>query len=245
MSSQTATTTLRQLLTMTAGLDADVGGGPSGVSPSSDHLVDDILKEGVVNHPGRFAYSSASSHLLSAILRQATGRSTLDYARAKLLDPLGIDTTAAAEPVMVEANFPLYEKARFAWPVDKQGIHYGAGLLKIRPQDMARLGQLYLDQGRRNGRQIVPESWVAAATKGQVPASGGFGGEQYGYQWWVTTAGDHPAFAAVGAGGQLLEVVPDRSLVVVFTTQDPTGQGRVSPSAYQVIVSASIVPTLG
>ncbi|MFN8029077.1 MAG: serine hydrolase [Dermatophilaceae bacterium] len=245
MSSQVATITLRQLLTMTAGLDADLNGSPSGVSASSDHLVDDILKEGVVNHPGRFAYSSASSHLLSAILQQATGRSTLDYARAKLFGPLGIDTTDAAEPVMVDANLPAYQKARFAWPVDQQGVNYGGGLLKIRPQDMARLGQVYLDNGRWNGQQVVPESWVRAATKGQVPASEGFGGEQYGYQWWVTTAGGHPAYAAVGIGGQLLEVVPDRSLVVVFTTQDdPSGPGPVSPSAYQVIVSASIVPAL-
>ena len=246
MSSQVATTTLRQLLTMTAGLDADVDGNPSGVSVSSDRLVDDILKEGVVNHPGRFAYSSASSHLLSAILAQATGRSTLDYARAKLFDPLGIDTAGAAAPVMVEANLPAYQKARFAWPVDNQGVNFGGGLLKIRPQDMARLGQVYLDNGRWNGRQVVPESWVRAATKAQVPASGGFGGDQYGYQWWVTTAGGHPAYAAVGVGGQLLEVVPDRSLVVVFTTQDdPSGPGRVSASAYQVIVSASIIPALG
>jgi CubicO group peptidase (beta-lactamase class C family) len=245
MSAEVASTTVRQLLTMTAGLDADVAGRPSGVSPSADHFVDDILREGVVNHPRRFAYSSASSHLLSAILAQATGRSDLDYARAKLFGPLGVNTEGAAQPVMVDANIPAYERARYVWPMDHQGVNAGGWGLKIRPQDLARLGQVYCHE-ESNGQQVVPESWTRAATTDQVAAAGGFGGEHSGYQWWATTAGGHPAFGAVESANQLLERVPDRSVVVVFTSPyDPSGPGLASASAYQVMVSASVVPALG
>ena len=115
----------------------------------------------------------------------------------------------------------------------------------MRPQDMAKLGQLYLDNGTWKGQQVVPATWVHAATTGQVPAPGGFGGEQYGYQWWVTTAGGHSAYAAIGFGGQLIEVVPDKSVVAVFSTAlDPQGIPRVDGHLYEVIVSTTIQAAL-
>jgi CubicO group peptidase (beta-lactamase class C family) len=247
MSPKVAAITLRQLLTMTAGLDADQDDGPAGSWMDSNDVVEGILREGIVGTPGTFAYSSASSHLLAAIVATATHRSVLDYATEKLFGPLGIDTTGAAEPLMEEASVPAYEKAAFAWPVDRQGINYGAGLLKLRPRDLAKLGQLYLDHGTWNGRRIVPAAWVRDATSAQVPTHDGFGGDHYGYQWWVMTAGDHPAYAAVGFGGQLIEVVPDKALVAVFATHlDILGSTPPGPSAelYQILVSRVIVPTL-
>ncbi len=112
---------------------------------------------------------------------------------------------------------------------------------------MAKLGQLYLDQGSWQGKQPVPATWIRDATSAQVPAPGGFGGEHYGYQWWVTSAGDHPAYAAVGFGGQLIEVVPDKSLVAVFASHlDSKGIDRpgLDASLYQFLVSQVIVPAL-
>jgi CubicO group peptidase (beta-lactamase class C family) len=247
MSPATASITLRQLLTMTAGLDADLPDGSTGAWISGEHFVEDILRQGIVGTPGTFAYSSASSHLLAAILARATRRSVLDYATEKLFDPLGIDTTGAAQPVLVEASAPAYDKAAFAWPVDPQGINFGAGWLKLRPRDLAKLGQLYLDHGIWQGKHIVPASWVRDATSAQVAAPDGFGGEHYGYQWWVTTAGDRPAYAAIGFGGQLIEVVPDKALVAVFATYlDTLGITPPGPSAdlYEVLVSRVIVPAL-
>ncbi len=128
--------TLRQLLTMTAGLKIDVGGIPE-FERTAD-WVGAILATPPSHPPGGGShYSSAASHLLSAILVQATGRSVLDYARERLFTPLGIDTDPAAEPVLPAERAAEYETAGFAWPVDPQGIHLGHALLKITAPDMA------------------------------------------------------------------------------------------------------------
>ena len=145
------------------------------------------------------SYASAASHLLSAILVEATGQSVLDYARDKLFNPLGISTDPAAEPLAVEENLPVYEAAPLAWPVDPQGVHLGDAYLKISAPDMAKIGQLMLAGGRWDDKQIVPAQWVTESTRAHVPTGGyGLGGDDYGYHWWVTTADGHDAFAAAG-----------------------------------------------
>jgi CubicO group peptidase (beta-lactamase class C family) len=248
MSKQVAGITLRELLTMTAGLDADQADVTVGGWVDTQHFVKAILEEGITGTRGTWAYSSATSHLLSAIVAEATGRSVLDYATEKLFEPLGIDTTGAAQPLVEPESAAAYDKASFAWPVDHQGVNFGGGGLKVRPRDMARLGQLYLDGGSWKGKQIVPAAWVREATRGQVAAPGGFGGDHYGYLWWPTAAASLPAFAAIGFGGQLIEVVPAKSLVVVFSTYVDsfgTTPPRVEATTYQTIVSAAVVPAIG
>ena len=213
--------TLRQVLTMTTGLRADPPGGLPGFVTSSDWVAT-ILREGTQQPAGQgFAYASAGSHLLSAILRQATGRSTLDYARAKLFTPLGISTLPAAEIVAREESQPAYDRAGFAWPTDPQGNQSGFSFLKLTARDMATLGQLWLDKGRWAGRQLVSAAWVTESTRSHVDTQST--PEQYGYQWWVTTADGHPAYAAMGYGGQLIEVVPDLDLVTVVASTDAPG----------------------
>ena len=98
MATQLGGITVHELLTMTAGLPADDGGDPR---PKGDDWVADIVRRGTVQPPGQgFAYSSVSSHLLAAVLVEATGRPLLAYAREKLFDPLGIDTRPAFQPVL-------------------------------------------------------------------------------------------------------------------------------------------------
>jgi len=147
---------------------------------------------------------------------------------------------------MVPASAAQYDAAGFAWPVDHQGVNFGPGWLKLTATDMRKLGQLYLDGGQVNGRQVVPAQWVDDATTTQVATSGPYGAG-YGYQWWVTTAGADPAFAAVGFGGQLIEVVPNRHLVVVFTTNlttDPNQVVRADSRAYELMVERFIAPRI-
>ena len=112
--------------------------------------------------------------------------------------------------------------------------------------DLLKLGQLYLDEGRHQGRQLVPAQWVKDATSPQVATSEPFG-DGYGYQWWVTTAAHEPAYAAVGYGGQLVEVVPSKRLVAVFVTEvlTTTPYQKVDGKAYEDIVSYVVVPRLG
>jgi len=92
---------------------------------------------------------------------------------------------------------------------------------------MVKIGQLFLADGRWDGQQLVPADWIHRATTQKVPA--GPNGDGYGYQWWTDTLDGDKAFAAVGFGGELIEVVPDRDLVVVTATEvhvaDPASNG--------------------
>jgi CubicO group peptidase (beta-lactamase class C family) len=246
MSPAVASLTLRQLLTMTAGLDIDGQNASVGSWIESTDFVGNILRHGSKG-TGQFGYSSATTHILAAILARATGRPVLDYAREKLFDPLGIETRPAATPLMVPASAAEYDAAGFAWPVDHQGINFGPGWLKLTPSDMLKIGQLYLDNGQLDGRQLVPVQWVHDATAAQVSTISGPYGSGYGYQWWVTNAGADAAFAAVGFGGQLIEVVPSRHLVVVFSTDltsDPNQIVRAESRAYELMVERFIAPRI-
>ena len=246
MAPDVAGVTLEQVLTMTAGLPED----PRAPATPPHYLTEDwvaaILSGGLEQPPGEgFAYASAGSHLLSAILVEATGRSVLDYARDKLFNPLGISTDPAAEPLAVEENLPAYEAASFAWPVDPQGVHLGDAFLKISAPDMAKIGQLMLAGGRWDEKQIVPAQWVTESTRAHASTGGyGVGGDDYGYHWWVTTADGHDAFAAAGFGGQLIEVVPDLDLVVVISCTIPEGNVHLDASTFRGLVNAVVAPAI-
>jgi len=181
---------------------------------------------------------------VSAVLAEATGMSVLDYARSRLFEPLGIGTRPAFEEVWDPRNMEKFVAADFAWPVGPQGTNTGAGSLKLRPLDMAKIGQLYLDGGRWEGRQLVPADWVRAATTQQVDsrAMGDTGG--YGYQWWVARIGDEPTFWAQGLGGQRIYVFPRLGLVVAISTEfDATHEG-VEGGLLDYLVRWVIAPTL-
>ena len=232
-----ADVTLEQILTMTSGLPPDELFS-SRYSATADWTAVTLSTE-LAQPPGTaFAYTSSGSHLLSAILVRATGRSVLDYAREKLFDPLEIATRPAADAT-VDLTLEAYDALPgFAWTVDPTGLHLGFGDLKLTAPDMAKLGRLYLQNGAWNGRQLVPADWVAASTRARVDA----GANQYGYQWWVPFAGGHPAFAAFGLAGQLIEVVPDIGLVVAVSSKRAPAQLDGDAIADQV--STWIVPAV-
>ncbi|HEY0645556.1 MAG TPA: serine hydrolase [Nocardioides sp.] len=230
MSPETAGITLRQLLTMTAGFPAGQEvTGPAFVR--SEDWVRHIVRHPELPPGDRFLYSNGTSHLLSAILSEATGVSALEYARSRLFDPLGIDTRPALVNAPRATSFRefnvLYDRADFAWPADPQGLSTGWWGLRLRPRDMVRIGQLFLAGGRWEGEQLVPEDWVEEATTEQVPAEGLSDG--YGFQWWTGLADGEHSFQAIGFGGQHIVVVPDRGLVVVVATRllqsDPSSRG--------------------
>ena len=240
--------TVAQLLAMTSGLagdDSSLGG--------DDRIWDRMLqRRDWVRHilgrrpettPGEsFAYSGANSHLLSAMVADTTGQSTLAYARAKLFGPLGIGTDNALEQVLrrwppTPAQVAAYERAPVAWPRDPQGYHLGDSLLRLPARDLAKLGYLYLNGGRWDGAQVVPADYVAASTRPQSDPSRGPG--DYGYHWWVTNETGHDSFRAMGFGGQLIQVIPDLDLVVVITS-DYTQERHDSAN----LAGATIVPAV-
>jgi CubicO group peptidase (beta-lactamase class C family) len=238
--------TVKQLLAMTSGLAGDDSslGGDDKISDrmlSSRDWIHHILRRRLESNPGeRSAYSDATSHLLSAIVADATGQSTMAFARAELLGPLGIATNHALEltvnhwPV-TQAELETFEQATVAWPRDPQGYNFGGGGLKLPARDLAKLGYLYLNGGRWDGTQVVPADYVRASTQPQ--SDPGIG--DYGYQWWVTDDYGYDTFRAQGYGGQLIYVIPELDLVVVITS-DPNQERNDAGN----LVWATIVPAV-
>jgi CubicO group peptidase (beta-lactamase class C family) len=111
---------------------------------------------------------------------------------------------------------------------------------------MAKIGTLYLNTGRWQGRQLVPAAWIHDATTAHAAAADG-ATPSYGYQWWIGTAAGDPAYLAWGFGGQLIEVVPHRHLVVVTSTYtDPKDRSAhgVTPSTLTGMVDTVIAPAV-
>jgi CubicO group peptidase (beta-lactamase class C family) len=238
--------TVKQLLAMTSGLasdDSSLGGDDKiwdRMARSRD-WIRHTLGRRLESNPGeRFAYSSATSHLLSAIVADATGQSTLAFARAELLGPLGIATDHALEltinhwPV-TKAELETFEKATVAWPRDPQGYHLGDGFLKLPARDLAKLGYLYLNDGRWDGTQVVPADYVRASTQ---PQSDPDTGDHYGYQWWVNDNYGYDTFRAQGYGGQLIYVIPKLDLVVVITSDPNQERNDAGNLVWTTIVPA-------
>jgi CubicO group peptidase (beta-lactamase class C family) len=169
--------------------------------------------------PGtRFAYNSGGVHLLSAIIRNASGMNALSFARRNLFEPLGISDVL--------------------WPLDVTGVdNHGWGDLQLRPHDMAKIGYLFLNNGQWEGRAIVSADWVRAATKRHVALEGG---EGYGYLWWMPA---QPAgvVEARGRGGQRIIIWPEKNVVIVMTGGgwEP---GRVGPFLIAALKSDESLP---
>jgi CubicO group peptidase (beta-lactamase class C family) len=161
----------------------------------------------------------------------------LDYATEKLFKPLGIDPRNAYTSRLRPDDPTPFENAGFGWATDAQGINIGGGNLRLRPADMLKFGQLYLDHGKWHGKQLVPEEWVAASVA-PSPASG-----RYGLMWWLeTTPSGGSAYAARGFGGQLIVVVPEHRLVVAVASQ-PTKDYATDSEDVFALVSDIIVTT--
>jgi CubicO group peptidase (beta-lactamase class C family) len=190
---------LKHLLTMSAGLDweEDISfqrheNSATRMSQSPDP-VQFVLDTPMSVGPGtRFNYNSGGSHLLSAILQTTTGGSALDFAHSRLFEPLGI--------------------SEVTWAADAQGVSHGGTGLRMKPRDLAKLGELYRNGGVWADRRIVPEAWVRDAVKPQIASAGD--NFRYGYQWWLPASG---GYAARGFGGQLLWVLPELRMIVVMT----------------------------
>ncbi|MHA1949839.1 MAG: serine hydrolase domain-containing protein [Candidatus Thorarchaeota archaeon] len=194
--------TLRDLLTMRSGLPWDETSAPFN-SPENDIYQLEYNSSGgvqyVLNMPMEyepdevFHYNTGASHLLSGIVQETTGMSTLDFATEHLFSPLGID--------------PYY------WNDDRMGVYYGGYDLQLRPLDMAKFGYLFLNNGTWDGEQVISPSWVNESTSTVTTFNTENG---YAYQWW--TMPDIGVFYAAGLYGQYIFVSPEDDLVAVLTS---------------------------
>lgn len=203
--------TVRDLLTMTTGQDPD----PTGIVTTDSNWVKTFLATPIVHEPGsRFLYNTLGSYMLSAIVTAVTGETVIDYLTPRLFEPLAITDVD--------------------WEVDPQGRNTGGWGLRIRTEAMAKLGQLYLQDGAWNGERVLPAGWVAEATTASIlqepelpdsvrAASDWLQG--YGYQFWRCR---HDAFRADGAFGQFIIVMPDQDAVVVITSETADMQAELN-----------------
>ena len=166
-----------------------------------------VLEKPVVAPPGsEFIYNSGTTNLLGEVVRKSTGQTLLDFARQHLFAPLGI---ASADWI----PFP-----------NAPHMAVASSTLYLRPRDMAKIGQLYLQKGAWKGERIVSEGWVAESTREyiRVPTSSSpIPGliEGYGYQWWrgIFSNRNIETYFAAGWGGQFIFVLSDLDMVVVLT----------------------------
>jgi CubicO group peptidase (beta-lactamase class C family) len=184
---------VRDLLTMSTGHQDEPSVAPDAISAKS------FFAPAVPHLPGtHFKYNTAATFMQSAIVQKVTGQTVLDFLQPRLFAPLAIE-----HPV---------------WDTNFQGISLGGYGLRVRTEDIAKFGQLYLQRGSWNGKQLLPADWVAMATakqtsNGSNPQSDWNQG--YGFQFWRCR---HQAYRGDGAFGQFCVVMPEQDAVVAITS---------------------------
>ncbi len=192
---------IRDLLTMSSGFEWDELTSVSGYNlwAGSANQVRFVLDKPLIAQPGeRFAYNSGAFHLLSVIISRATGKTTLEFARQYLFEPLGINYGA--------------------WETDNQGYHNGSAGLEMTPYDMVKIGQLILNHGEFQGKPVVSSTFIDQLASFKITTNTAVSyGTGYGYGWWNGRSGQTDYVFAMGWGGQFIITVPSLKLVVVAT----------------------------
>ncbi|KQX65846.1 serine hydrolase domain-containing protein [Paenibacillus sp. Root444D2] len=190
-----AAMTIRHLLMMGTGHAADT----SGKMQSTENWINNFLNLPVEHEPGtHFVYNSGATYMLSAILQKVTDQTLLEYLQPRLLEPLDIQGAT--------------------WESCPRGIHIGGWGMKIKTEDIAKFGQLYLQKGQWAGYQLIPESWVEEATTKQISndsSTNNDWAQGYGYQFWRCR---HGAYRGDGAFGQFCVVLPEQDAVIAITS---------------------------
>lgn len=203
---QLAALEIRHLLTMSAGM----ANSATGKTVSSEDWVRTFLAQPIVHEPGTvFDYNTAATYMLSAIVQKVSGVKLIDYLRPRLFDKIGI-----VGPT---------------WDECPAGINKGGFGLNINTGGLARLGQLYLQRGRWNGRQVLPEAWVKDATSKQIQQGADSNRnpdwqQGYGYQFWRCR---HDGYRGDGAFGQFTIVLPKQEVVIALSSESTSMQGEL------------------
>ena len=188
--------TLKHLLTMTSGLEWVDQSDYYNMISASD-WAKYVLDRQLIETPGdMWNYNTGGTHLLSVILNKTTPNGTLEYAKSKIFEPLGI--------------------SNYLWVSDNHGIPIGGTGLYLLPQDMAKFGYLYLMNGLWEDEQLLPADWITESTTPSVPIEFDQGqGTGYSYLWWNYGWGG--AYTARGSYEQYIVVIPSINMVVVCT----------------------------
>lgn len=193
---------IRDLLTMSTGHTKDTI--PSMRAEHVSNWAREFLSLPVEFKPGtHFLYNTGATYMLSAIIQRKTGKTVAEYLKPRLFDPLGI--------------------TGYDWEKNQQGINTGGYGLRIRTEDIAKFGQLYLQKGMWKGKQLIPAAWIEDATQSHIdsspqtpkrPKSEDDWSQGYGYQFWRCRFG---LYRGDGAFGQFCIVMPEKDAVVAIT----------------------------
>ncbi len=198
---------VKHLLGMSVGQEPD----PTGKVAVRDNWARAFFSIPLIHEPGtKFLYNSAGTYMLSAIVQKVTGEKTVDYLRPRLFQPLGI----VGED----------------WEVDGQGINTGGWGLRLKTEDIAKFGQLFLQKGIWNGKQILPSAWIEEASTmkimqepdaPQTKKDSSDWLQGYGYQMWRSR---NNSYRGDGAFGQYMLVLPEKDAVIAITSETSSMQ---------------------
>ncbi|MES2519807.1 MAG: ChbG/HpnK family deacetylase [Bacteroidota bacterium] len=202
---------VKDLLTMSVGHEKE----PTSIVATSDNWVKEFLKTPIKYQPGtKFLYNSLATYMLSAIVQKVTGQKIIDYLKPRLFDPLGI--------------------TGIDWEIDPKGINTGGWGLRLKTEDMAKFGQLFLQKGIWKGKQILPAAWIEEASTmkimqnpdaPQAKKDSSDWLQGYCYQMWRCR---NNGFRADGANGQYIIVLPEKEVVIAVTAEAPDMQGEIN-----------------
>ena len=191
---------VKDLLNMSTGHNKEPT--PNMRANGNENWIRVFLAHPVDHQPGtHFVYNSGATYMLSALVQKLTSQPVLAYLKPRLFDPLGIEGAD--------------------WEVDPNGINTGGWGLRVRTEDIAKFGQLYLQKGVWNGKQLIAESWITDATSVQIMQPGANRDtsdwlQGYGYQFWRCR---HDAYRGDGAVGQYCIVLPKEDAIIAITSE--------------------------
>ncbi|HOY20839.1 MAG TPA: serine hydrolase [Haliscomenobacter sp.] len=211
ISPELAKLTVKDLLTMSVGHELDT----SQAMRTEENWVKAFLAFPFKHQPGtQFLYNSGATYMCSAIVQKVTGQKIVDYLKPRLFDPLQIEG--------------------MDWETCPKGINVGGWGLRVKTEDLAKFGQLFLQKGQWNGRQIVSREWVQEATSFKIqqpapekpsrPNAENDWLQGYGYQFWRCR---NNAYRGDGAFGQYTIVMPEQDAVLAITSESPNMQGQL------------------
>jgi CubicO group peptidase (beta-lactamase class C family)/predicted glycoside hydrolase/deacetylase ChbG (UPF0249 family) len=202
---------IRDLLSMSVGHEKE----NANFIATSDNWVKEFLKTPIVHTPGtKFLYNTPATYMLSAIIQKVTGQKVIDYLQPRLFDPLGIQN--------------------IDWEIDPKGINTGGYGLRLKTEDMAKFGLLFLQKGKWNGKQIIPAAWIEEASsmkimqdlpKGVTTRDSSDWHQGYAYQMWRCR---NNGYRADGANGQFIIILPEKDAVIVITAEAPDMQNEIN-----------------
>ncbi|CAM4358981.1 serine hydrolase [Zobellia roscoffensis] len=227
--------TIRHLLTMTA--PYKFKSEPYTKVYSSDDWTKSVLDLlGGKTLSGEFKYTTIGLQVLSGILTSATGKSVLVFASENLFSPLGIKTPDNLRIHNKKEHFSfLKDKYVHGWVIDPKNINTAGWGLTLTTRDIAKIGQLYLNEGKWNNSQIVSPKWIKESTKKQSQLND----LAYGYLWWIIDNKENNCFSAIGDGGNIIYVNRLKNVVIAITSQFmPRAKDRIE------LIQKHVIPNI-